>query len=175
MVVYNHLDYLTDDTQGAAKKLWNKLDAKGLHPHIDETYRSEERQNKIWQVSQSLVAAGQAPLTKTQHGWHPTGRAIDWSISPATLDNIIFFLQSAQDIGFRTLHDPAQVQADRAAGKTPDLWDWHHVEYRNNRTWKQAIAEYHELAAGRKVATVNFGSVVGSLLSLGAISSALKE
>lgn len=173
MIVRNHLSHLTADTEHAARILIARLRNKGLSPHLQETYRTPERQRELWNTSQNLVKEGKAPLTKTLHSWHETGRAIDFYISPADMQSILFFLDTARNIGFETMQDPDEVRAELARGERPNLWDWHHVEWRAGRTWPQAFAEYSELKRGTQ--TSGLGTIIGAGLAIGTIGSMLRN
>lgn len=152
MIKYTDLKYLTEDTQKAVWSLIQILDAKGLHPTLGETYRTPERQEQLFKKSLELVNEGKPPVTKTDHSWHETGRAVDLDIHPldsgsgVTMDNVDFFISQAQALGFKTMVDPDVIAADEARGITyPKYWDWHHLEYRAGRNWDQARAEYQQL------------------------------
>lgn len=130
MIIYNDLAHLTDDTQNAVRSFIALLKDHGLKVSVGETYRTPKRQSELFAKSQRLIAEGKSPVTKTLHSWHTTGRAADIDIIPATTDNIKFFLDTAQSLGFNT--------------NSPD-WDWHHVEFRAGRTFTSAANEYAEL------------------------------
>ena len=170
MVVFTKTDYLTSDTAHAAEGMMAALNAKGLHPKILETYRSPQRQKSLYDRSQKLVASGHAPVTKTNQSWHETGRAIDWQISPSDINSIIAFLTIAQTFGFHTMADPVDIENAISAGTLTDgmLWDWHHVEFRNNRKWPQAFAEYQEYLR-RGVGSAGVGTVLGGILTAGTL------
>lgn len=173
MVVYTSLAPLTDDTQEALRIFLAHLRDAGLSPVVAETYRTPERQHDLYTYSKSH----NVQITKTPTGWHTVGRAADINISPATIANILYFLTTAQSLGFHVLPDVAAVEGLVASGAgdaeiDKHLWDWHHLEYRNGRTRNQAAREYAEL--GRRPETgiafsplVTAAAVVGAFLSFG--------
>ena len=189
MVVYNKLEYLTDDTERVSRQFLGILAAHLLHPVVSETYRSKERQNSLYTASQKLKAQGLSELTKTNESWHEPGRALDIKIRPATPQNILFFLETARSLGFRTIPSQDSIDALRQAiTDNPtdpdisgiDLWDWGHVEFRNGRTWSQAMQEYALLprapqqpAQSTGLASLIPGSSGGSPLGMMSIVTAL--
>lgn len=186
MVVYTDTKYLTADTRSAVQRLMDILNAKGLNPRIVYTYRSPETQLALFKEAQANEAWNKAnpdqpkrPVpTKTLHSWHENGRGVDIDISPLTsegssteLDNVFFFLQTALSLGFHinpSSPDPPYIDMN-------NLWDWHHLEYRNGRaTWEQAMNEYNELGlAPGSTAMASIGDGGSGLLTLGIIGAGL--
>jgi len=169
MVVYNDLKHLTDDTARAVGEFVARLKNHGLTVKVGETYRTPERQEWLYRESQRLIAAGKSPLTKTLHSWHTTGRAADIDIAPATMEHIEFYIDTARELGFRTMVSPVKIEGDIEAGvQVPPYWDWHHLEYRGGREFADAFREYDEL---RRAPVATAG--LSGLLSIGAIFSAV--
>ena len=120
MVVHTHLNELTDDTQAAANNLLAALTAHGLNPIVEETFRTQARQNYLYE---NFGPDSSHKKTTTRNSWHTAGRALDISISPATLDNILFFLDTANALGFTTIPNATQVRRSIAQGVEPNIWD----------------------------------------------------
>lgn len=170
-IIYTDTKYLTPDTERLANKFIAFLKNHGLNPVVSESYRTTEREEKIY----SDILAGRRKGILTRHSWHSVGRAIDLDISPATIDNILFFLDSARAYGFLTVADPDKARvliAQRADQAAIDkvLFDWHHLSYHPNKNWQQAMAEYNELLdrgprpRPSALATVSNFLILGSLV-----------
>jgi hypothetical protein len=145
-IIYTDTKYLTPDTQELAERFIKFLKSHSLSPVVSESYRTIAREEKIY----SDIMAGRRKGIPTKHSWHSVGRALDLDITPATVDNILFFLDSARAFGFMTVADPDKARVLLARKATPAemdkvLFDWHHISYHPNKTWQRAYTEYQEL------------------------------
>lgn len=176
---YNELRWLTPDARDAISIFIQRLSAMNLSPKVAETYRPQATQDKYVAKSAVLVSQGKAPVTKTSHSWHSVGRAADIDISPSDLTNILAYLDLARDLGLHTIADPDKVRAAQADGNRAALnnalWDWHHVEFRNGRTYDKAKIEYAALLKRGPSTGPELAELVSGALTLGAISSVLKN
>lgn len=176
-VIHNRLDSLTPDTRAAAIALMNGMKSKGYDIRPGETYREPARQARLYALSESLVSQGKAPITKTRKSWHETGRAVDFSIHPFAVPDILVFLDLARSLGFRTIADPDKVRAALDAGDSAAasaaLWDAHHVEFRAGRTWEQAANEYTQLQKAPETPTANLAEIASAVIGTGAILGAI--
>jgi len=162
MVVYNKLSYLTDDTRAAAEQFLAILRANNLSPVVVETYREQARQDYLYEHN----GPGKVPhKTNSRKSWHVPRRALDVDISPAGVDEILFFLDTARALGFSTVPDPAKIRSAIAAHSTPDLWDWHHVSFHGGKTLDAAYAEDDELLQSGPRPSLGIAQLVGLVVS----------
>lgn len=166
MVVYDELRHLTQDTREAAEVFLTILKEKKLSPYVLETYRTQERQDYLFK---NFGPHSKVKKTDTPYSWHTAGRAMDVGISPPTIDNIVFFLETAQALGFTTVANPQKIREQIRNGETPSTWDWHHISFHGGRERIAAIKEYEELLARGPNPPPSFLSTVSNLLLIGSV------
>lgn len=166
--VYTDLSYLTPDMHERVNKLIAYLHSKGIATHVSQTFRTAETQAKLYSDSTKAVEAGRSPATYTDQSFHEVGRAIDLDVIPMTsaagrasgneFDNVTIMLDAWERMGGETMRRWWGKKSH--FGTTIKEWfDWHHLEFRNGRTWAEAKEEYDALGKA-PVQDINIGQVV---------------